>query len=113
MRQPQFPPHWQEEPDWQPQLQPEPQPQAPGGVGETAMGESPLRRCVPLIGCPHHPGASTAQRQRAGVRPRATAVARGAQAPASGSGVNSSACSPVTRNTTRRAIDTAWSANRS
>ncbi|GAA1896519.1 hypothetical protein GCM10009716_03180 [Streptomyces sodiiphilus] len=64
MRQPQEPPHWHDPPDWHPQVQPEPQPQAPGrGIGCRPEGTSGTRigggesamECPPRRGFRHRP----------------------------------------------------------
>jgi hypothetical protein len=94
-----------------------------GVLGDSAMGPSSMRgperpdgRTGPCTHCMPAPlGASTAH--RGSPTPR-TSPGRRVQAPSTPvtgwmSCWISSACSPVTRYTTRLATDTAWSANRS
>ncbi|GAA2356680.1 hypothetical protein GCM10010417_12110 [Streptomyces carpaticus] len=111
----QQPPHWQEPPFWQPQEQPEPHEQAAAVdavAGRFAMecllgsrDSFHTHRC-PSMGNPPPPGRQRGAGGRNRERPT-TAGAPRQVASGSGSGANSSACSPVTRYTTRRAIDTA------
>lgn len=115
--QPQPPPHWHGPPDWQPHEQPGPhwQPEALG-VGVSVMvppGVGGTRTSPPLdaLGGRRINGART-RTPRACMCSEAPPT-RG-YAPSTWSAVcSSSACSPVTRKTTRLATETAWSAKRS
>ncbi len=87
--QPQLPPHWQEPPLWQPQLHPEPQPQAPSsgtgisvtrgsrtvGVGDGVVGKSAMSTLPRL--CWTYPTADP-RRTRGGPADHWTPAAAGA-----------------------------------